>query len=62
MSLDEVHSKLSAQLLESADGVGRQPVEPNSRRTFQRRKECPTHDFIRYSLKVHQGLEGLLVI
>ena len=59
MSPDEVRSKLSAQLLEGADGVGRQPTEPNSRHTFQCRREGPTHDFICYSLKVHQGLEGL---
>ena len=59
MSPNEVRSKLSAQLLESVDGVGRQPAEPNSRRTFQHRREGSTHDFICYPLKVHQGLEGL---
>ena len=59
MSLDKVCNKLRAQLHEGADGVGCQPAEPNSRHTFQRHKEGPTHDFICYSLKVHQGLEGL---
>ena len=53
MSLDEVRSKLRAQLHEGANGVGRQPAKPNSRRTFQRRREGSTHDFIYYSLKVH---------
>ena len=62
MSPDEVRSILSAQLLEGADGVRHQPAEPNSRRTFQRHREGPTHDFIYYSFKVHQGLEGLQVI
>ena len=59
MSPDEVRSKLSAQLLEGADGVGCQSAEPNSLRTLQCRREGPTHDFICYSLKMHQGLEGL---
>ena len=59
MSPNKVRSKLSTQLLENADGVGHQSAEPNSCRTLQRRREGPTHDFICYSLKVHQGLEGL---
>ena len=59
MASDEVRGKLSVKFFEGADGVRCQLAEPNSRRALQRCREDPTHDRIRYSLKVHQGLECL---
>ena len=58
MSSNEVRGELGAQLLESVDGVWHQSTEPNSYRTLQRHREGPTHDLVRYSLKVHQDFEG----
>ena len=59
MSANEVGGELGAQLLESIDGVRCQSTEPNPRRSLQCGRERPTHDLVRYPLKVHQGLEGL---
>ena len=62
MSSNEVRGELGAQLLESVDGVWRQPTKPNSCRTLQRRREGSTHDLVWYSLEVHQSFEGFQVI
>ena len=62
VSPDEVRYELDAQLFEGTNGVGHQPVEPYPCRAPQHGGEGPTHDLIRYPLKVHQGLERLQVI
>ena len=53
MASDEVCGELSAELFEGADEVRRQFAEPNPCCALQRRREGPTHDGVRYPLKMH---------
>ena len=59
---DELSERSPSAFSPSSKNEDMELAEPNSCCAFQRCKEGPTHDLVRYSLEVHQGLEGFQMI